>query len=207
MGEAFYENEMNYTLGFSETRYSPTSTKISKAEIDLMNNMRMLWEQHGVWTRSAITSILLNLPDVDLVTKRLLRNPKDFQIALQQFYGNENASKFGDLLKDHLVIASEIVKAAKNGDENAVRNAEKRWYENADEIAVLFSSINPYWSKEEWQRMLYRHLQLVKAEALDILNKNYEQGIVTYDEIEKQALEMADMMTQGIVKQFPNKFI
>lgn len=207
MGEAFYENEMNYTPGFSETRYSPTSTKISKAEIDLMNNMRMLWEQHGVWTRSAITSILLNLPDVDLVTKRLLRNPKDFQIALQQFYGNENASKFGDLLKDHLVIASEIVKAAKNGDENAVTNAEKRWYENADEIAVLFSSINPYWSKEEWQRMLYGHLQLVKSEALDILNKNYEQGIVTYDKIEKQALEMADMMTQGIVKQFPNKFI
>lgn len=197
MGKAFYESEMNYTR----------VSKISKTEMDLINTMRMLWEEHGMWTRSAITSILLNLPDVELVTKRLLRNPKDFEVVLQQIYGNENASKFANLLSNHLVIASELVKAAKNGDENAARDAEKRWYENADEIAILLSSINPYWSKEAWQIMLYKHLQLVKSEAVNILNKNYEQGIMTYDEIEKQALEMADAMTQGIVKQFPNKFM
>ena len=46
-------------LGYSHT----------KAQVDLMNDIRMLWEQHGVWTRSAITSIALNLPDVDFVVK------------------------------------------------------------------------------------------------------------------------------------------
>ncbi|MDD4439053.1 MAG: LysM peptidoglycan-binding domain-containing protein, partial [Tissierellia bacterium] len=31
--------------------------------------------------------------------------------------------------------------------------------------------------------------------------------ISIYDEIEKQALAMADMMSNGIIRQFPNKFL
>jgi hypothetical protein len=34
----------------------------------------------------------------------------------------------------------------------------------------------------------------------------YEEGIVIFDQIEKQALEMADVMINGIIKQFPNIF-
>ena len=54
--------------------------------------------------------------------------------------------------------------------------------------------------------MLYEHLRLVKAEAIDMLRKDYQSGVDIYDEIEIQALEMADMMAQGIIRQFPNKF-
>lgn len=54
--------------------------------------------------------------------------------------------------------------------------------------------------------MLYDHLKLVKAEAVAILNKNYAESIKIYDEIEKQALEMADVMAEGIIKQFHYKF-
>jgi hypothetical protein len=54
--------------------------------------------------------------------------------------------------------------------------------------------------------MLHRHLSLVKAEAVNMLTKNYEAGITVYDEIERQSLEMADLMSEGIVKQFPYKF-
>ncbi|WP_231638319.1 hypothetical protein [Rubeoparvulum massiliense] len=54
--------------------------------------------------------------------------------------------------------------------------------------------------------MLHRHLDLTKSEAVKILKKNYEADIATYDEIEKQALEMADVLAEGIVSQFPNKF-
>jgi hypothetical protein len=192
--------------GYHSQNYSPAPTKVTKSEVDLTNALSMLWEQHVAWTRMTIISIIAGLPDVDLVTQRLLRNPIDFEKALKLFYGDKIASKFRDLFKDHLVIAAELVKAAKAGNKEAAANAEKRWYANAGEIATFLGRINPYWSQDDWQSMLYEHLALTKSEAVDILTGNYEEGIKVYDEIEKQALKMADVMIKGIVKQFPEKF-
>lgn len=181
--------------------------RIGGAELDLNNSMRMLWEQHVTWTRLTIISMAFGLPDVDLVTQRLLRNPSDFAAALEPFYGRETAAKFAQLLTEHLVIAAQLVAAAKRGDTAAAADAERRWYANADQIAAFLASINPHWSQAEWQTMLYQHLSLTKSEAVDILTGDYAAGIAVYDEIEKQALMMADVMTAGIVRQFPRRFV
>jgi hypothetical protein len=179
----------------------------NESALELSNTFRELWEQHGAWTRMTIISMVFSLPDVDLVTKRLLRNPDDLANVLKLYYGESNASKFSTLLKDHLVTAAQLVKAAKAGDNKTAADAEKRWYANADEIAAFLASINPSWSQEEWKMMLHEHLRLVKAEAVSMLTKNYQAGIDVYDELEIQALEMADVMTEGIITQFPNRFI
>lgn len=179
---------------------------ISQSGLNLNNDIRMLWEQHVEWTRMTIISMVEELPDVKQVTNRLLRNPKDFEIALKPFYGDKIASEFSDLLTEHLVIAAQLVAAAKAGDNNGAEDAEKRWYENADEIATFLGSINPYWSEENWKSMLHEHLALTKSEAIEMLNKNYEKSIAIYDDIEKQALMMADVMIKGIIRQFPCRF-
>ncbi len=183
-------------------RYSPVSIRISETEVDLRNVIRKLWEQHIVWTRMTIISIIKDLPDVDFVTKRLLRNPTDFKNILKHFYRDEISSQFSDLFKSHIVIVAQLVKAAKAGYNKESADAERRWYENADEIAAFLGKINPYWSQEMWKRMLYEHLAMTKSEAINILTNNYEKSIMEYDEIEKQALKMADIMAEGIVKQF-----
>lgn len=187
----------------SEANYS----RENKSILELSNTFRELWEQHGAWTRMTIMSLVFGLPDVDLVTQRLLQNPVDFGNALKEFYGDEVGSRFSELLKDHLVIAAELVKAAKAGDNKTAADAEKRWYDNADAIAAFLAKINPNWSEEDWRMMLHKHLMLVKAEAVSMLTKNYGEGIKVYDELENQALDMADEMTQGIVNQFPDRFI
>ena len=181
--------------------------RISKAQLALNNQLRMLWGQHVVWTRFTILSIVFGLPDVDSVTNRLLRNPKDFAAVLKTLYGEQAAAKFDDLFTAHLVIASELVKAAKAGDNRAAADAEKRWYANADKIATFLASINPYWSEQQWKTMLYEHLALTKAEAVNMLTGKYVEGITVFDQIEKQALQMADVMINGIIQQFPNKFL
>jgi len=192
--------------GYYRQGVYPSPMKITKSEVELRNNIRMLWEQHGAWTRMAIMSIVFGLPDEEVATNRLLRNPVDFGNLLKIFYGNKIALRFSDLLKDHLVIAAQLVKAAKVGDNKSAAEAEKKWYENADELAALLSYINPYWSKESWRTMLHEHLALVKAEAVAMLTKDYAAGVKVYDKIESQALEMADMMAAGIINQFPHRF-
>lgn len=177
------------------------SSGISEAQQTLSNHIRLLWEQHVYWTRLFILSIAFGLPDTEFVTNRLLRNPKDFEAALKPFYG-ENAEKFEKLFTSHLTIAGELVMAAKAGDNAAAVDAERRWYANADEIAAFLSSINPYWSVQEWRKMLYEHLSMTKTEAVDFLTQKYEDSIKIFDHIEQQALMMADVMTQGLLKQF-----
>jgi LysM repeat protein len=184
----------------------PDPAGVNKAQVDLNNYIRMLWEQHVFWTRLAILSIVFDLPDANATTSRLLRNPKDFEVLLRPLYGDGGASRFADLLTSHLVIASELVKAAKAGNNRAMANAENRWYANADEIAAFLASINPYWSEVNWKAMLHEHLALTKTEAVDMLTGRYADSITVFDQIERQALGMADVMTDGVIRQFPNQF-
>lgn len=149
-----------------------------------------------------IISIAEGLADEEQVTRRLLRNPTDIAKVFQSFYGEEVANSLNNLITAHLVIAAQLVKAAKAGNTPAVASIDARWYANADEIATLLSSINPYWSREQMTRMWHRHLDLVKAQAVARLNKEYASDIALYDEGEQLLLQMADEFTEGIVRQF-----
>ncbi len=180
--------------------------RISKNENFLKGYMRSLWEQHVAWTRLAIISIVFNLPDINVTVGRLLQNATHMGLSLEPFYGEDAVKKYSELIKEHLVIAADLVKAAKAGDQNAATAIEKKWYANGDEIVAFLTSINPYIDKEAFRNMFYEHLALTKAEALAFLNKDYEAGVKLYDKIEKEALEMADMITKAIVQQFPQVF-
>lgn len=194
-------------MGVNTRQSMPDGGKcFTQSEVSLMNKIRRLWEEHSVWTRATILSLVDNGPDTELVTQRLLRNPTDFADLLRPLYGNDIASRFERLLRDHLVIAAQLVKAAKAGDSKAAEDYERQWYENADELAAFLASINPYWSESEWRDMLHEHLRLVKAEAVSRLNKNYAENIRIFDIIQTQALKMADVMSSGIIRQFPSRF-
>jgi hypothetical protein len=174
----------------------------TKRQVDLRNHLRLLWEQHAVWTWSTIISLVFGLPITDSVVARLLRNPVDFERALQPFYGDRIAAAFRDLLRKHLVLAADLVKAAKAGNNEAAAEAERKWYANADAIAVFLGKINPFWSQEQWRIMMRHHLDLVKAQAVNMLTGQYETSIAAYDENEIHVLGMADVMAEGIIKQF-----
>ena len=53
--------------------------------------------------------------------------------------------------------------------------------------------------------MLNEHLSLTTEEAKARLEKRWDDDAKTFDKIFDQAMHMADALTDGIVKQFPNK--
>lgn len=201
-----FQTPRYYSGQWSYPSYRRNPSGITKSALELSNTIRKLWEQHTVWTRATIVSLVFDLPDASFVTNRLLQNPVDFGNLFSIYYGDRAGTKLSDLLRDHLVIAAELVKAAKAGDNEAAAEIEKRWYTNGDQIAAFLGSINLYWSEEVWRRMIRMHLDLVKTEAVTLITGNYQEEGSIYDQLETQALEMADVMTQGIIRQFPARF-
>lgn len=173
------------------------------------DDMRKLWEDHITWTRLVIIGIFADLPpqDVDASTERLLQNQVDIGNAIKPFYGEEAGEQLTALLRDHILIAAEILQAAEDGNDAVLSDAIARWYANADDIAEFLNAANPKnWPLEEMRSMLRAHLDLTLEEAVTYLNGNYEASVAAYDQVHLQALEMADMLSDGIIKQFPHKF-
>ncbi|WP_455715160.1 acetylglutamate kinase [Anaerosporobacter sp.] len=171
-------------------------------QVELLNQLRLLWNQHVFWTRSFIISTAANLGDLDAVTKRLLQNPSDFGKVFQMFYDEQTVSTFVNLFTEHLQIAADLVNAAKNNDSNGVTEARNKWYQNADEIAAFFARINPYWSEQIWSDLLNDHLQMTEEEATLRLSGKYAEDVKLFDQIELEALKMADYMFYGLLNYF-----
>ena len=169
--------------------------------------MRKLWEDHITWTRLFIVSAVGNLPDRGDTTDRLLQNQVDIGNAIKPYYGDAAGEKLTALLKTHITTAAEVVAAAKANDTAKMADANKRWYANADEIAAFLSGANPKsWPRAEMTQMMHEHLDLTTAEVVAHLKGIWADDIAAYDKAHGQILQMADMLSAGIVKQYPAKF-
>jgi len=169
--------------------------------------MRKLWEDHVTWTRLYIISAAAGLPDTQLTANRLLDNQRDIGNAVAEFYGKDAGDKLTSLLRDHILIAADLVGAAKAGDNAKVATLDKKWHDNADEIATFLHGANPnHWPLATLKSAMKEHLDQTLDEASHRLKGDYAADIKDYDKIVSHILMMADVLSDGIIKQFPKKF-
>jgi len=177
-----------------------------KAAISLDKTMRNLWADYVIYTRDYIVSSLNDLPNSDAVYKKLLKNQDDIAKAIKPYYGDKGEKKLAKLLHDQTIIMTDLVKAAKQGNDNLIHEAQQKWNKNADAIANFLNETNPNWKKKDLTDMLYKYIDLTTNEVTSFLKKNWEDNINFYDKVRAQILNFADTLADGIVKQFPEKF-
>jgi hypothetical protein len=183
-----------------------TEPPATPSAVELRMAMRELWEAHVMYTRNYIISAVANLEDVGAIAGRLLKNQDDIGAAIKPVYGDAAGNKLAALLRDHITIAVDVVKAAKTGADADLAQADKKWHANADELAAFLSGANPNWPKKDLTDMLYRHLELTTGEVVARLKKDWTADIAAYDQGDAHMLMFADVLTKGILKQFPDKF-
>jgi hypothetical protein len=176
-------------------------------QLAFRNAMRKLWEDHITWTQVFIISAAGDLQDKGPATDRLLQNQVDIGNAIKPYYGDAAGEKMTALLKEHITTAAEVVAAAKAGDAAKMQDANERWFANADAIAAFLSGANPKnWPSGEMKAMMHDHLNQTTAEVQARLKGDWAADIAAYDRVHEQILRMADMLSDGIINQFPKKF-
>jgi hypothetical protein len=178
----------------------------SPSAVTLKQDMRKLWTDHVVWTRDYIIAALNDQPDTKAAATRLLKNQEDIGNAVATFYGAAAGQQLTTLLKEHITIAVDLIKAAKAGDKAGQQQADSRWQQNAVQIAEFLSKANPHWPKDVLASLMTRHLSTTTAEVVARLNKDWDADVRAFDEVYEHILQMADALADGIIKQFPGKF-
>ena len=184
----------------------PTQAATTSA-LDFHNQMRKLWEDHITWTRLTIVGVFTDDPETPTTIQRLLQNQVDIGNAIKPYYGDVAGDQLTALLHDHISGAADLLKAAKAGDQAAIKAASDKWYANGDQIATFLSSANPqHWPLDTLKAMMKMHLDTTLAEALANLKKDYSADVAAYDAVHLHILNMADALSSGIIAQFPDRF-
>ncbi len=183
------------------------SARISNSEFVLRQEMRRLWEDHITWTRLAIISLTTDSPDSEATVGRLLENQTDIGDAVKPFYGEAAGNELTRQLRLHILIAADVIAAARAGDQAELTDAQARWQSNADDIAAVLNSVNPkYWELATMKAEMHKHLDLTTQEAVARLQGNWSADVAAYDQIHEHILHMSDLLSSGLVKQFPQRF-
>ncbi len=166
-------------------------------------------------TRNVIISFEVNeaassatLPDLGAALDRLFQNQVDIGNAIKPYSGSEKGDELTALLHDHIAIAGEILQAVKTGDTAAYNDANARWYANAHDIAVFLSQTldPPLGTLADVDQMMKDHLDHTTAEVVARLTEDWTGDVAAYEKVHAQALEMADMLSDGIIANFPSRF-
>ena len=178
----------------------------SQEKQSLQTAVRKLWADHVIWTRQYIVAAVAGTPDAEAAAGRLLRNQEDIGNAIVPLYGEDAGARLTALLKDHIMIAVDLVDAAIKGNKRAFARHDRRWDENADDIAAFLAGANPNWPEEDVRDLLAQHLSLTKGEAVARLGQDWDADVAAFDDIFTEILTMADALSDGIVAQFPERF-
>ncbi len=175
--------------------------------LELNQAMRKLWSDHMHWTLATVDAFYNEPKQLDLKLNRLLENQKQIGAAIVPFYGQAAGDQLAKLLTEHITDAVPVLKAAQANDKVALDKALESWYKNAKEIADFLSSANPKnWPESATEPALKSHITHTTEYSVNILKGDYKSSIEGFEGALNHMLMLADTLSEGIAKQFPDKF-
>jgi len=190
----------------------PNEFSIQRAQVftnaatDFRLSMRQLWDDYQNYTRNFIISYVAGIDDVSKVSAMAAKTQKNIGNVIVSVYGYSIGIKLSNLLRDHFALGEDMVEAAKARNDLELNRSIKKWYANVYETAYFLSSINPNWEERKLAFLLHKHLELTIAEVTARLKKDWQSDIYSYDKDQVYMRKFADMLSEGIIKQFPSKF-
>lgn len=175
--------------------------------VDLKLAMRNLWGDHIFWIRNvALTTKLGDTEAAKVADEQVVQNAKAIAEAVVPYYGKAAGDTLFTLLAGHYGSVKDFMNAAFSGNKAGMDSAKTKMINNAKDIAVFLSSVNPNWPEQTLLGALGSHGALHMAQIEQINAKNFAAEAKTWEQEKSQVFQIADVLSEGIVKQFPQKF-
>jgi hypothetical protein len=178
----------------------------SGEELELNNKLRLYWRQYLYWLRSVIVDMVFNVPELEAAQKRLLQTAIDVSATYTEYYNESAGNQFENVFRNNLLITIELVRAIISGNQQAVKEQEQNWINNAGEIGAFYNSINPIWNKEQFQNGLTGLMRSIENLTVLLIQGKYEEAVNSFDQMGVNQLLIINMIFEGIVEQFPERF-
>ena len=176
-----------------------TESEREDSILRLNEDMRLAWLNHVYWTRMYLMSVVADNADQQAVEERLLETADEITDVFARYLPIATTRQLRNLLTEHIEIGGQIIQVLKAKNMTDYDALVQEWYRNANQMAALFASHNPYFESRETRNMLLNHLDLTREEIEHQVNGEYEQSIDVFRDVEQQALAMADYFARGLL--------
>jgi hypothetical protein len=193
------------SYSFAKAKENPATWTPKATELRLA--MRNLWEDHIFWVRNVVlTTKLGDTAAAKVEEEQVVKDAREIANAVIPYYGKDAGNKLFNLLAAHYGAVKDCMNAVYSGNKEAKNVAMDKMNKNADEIATFLSSANPNWPKAALLSALAAHAGYHMAEIDAINAKDFPSEAKTWGAMKAQVDGIADTLTEGLVKQFPQKF-
>jgi hypothetical protein len=163
-------------------RRSSSARRLSRSD------MRVLWEDHV-----DVDAAGDHQPDGPARRTRRRRSPRsrepdDIGNAVKPFYGKAAGNKLTAELRKHILIAADVIAAAKAGDQAKLADAQARWRSNANDIARSWRVSTRATGSGEDEGEMSKHLALTTQEAVARLQGRWAADVAAYDQVQHHIL-------------------
>ena len=180
--------------------YNDTSALKARME------MRALWSDHASLTHAYIVSAAAGLPDVGALAQRMQKNADDIAGTLGRYYSDGAAARLSTLLRTHATLVSDAQQMAKNNEKDAMTSVQDKLELNGRETVAFLCSLNPNWDEATLRGVFEEHVNHENDELTSRVQQDWPGGITAWDDAQAQVLKLADMLSLGIERQFPDRF-
>ena len=196
-----------FSSSYSFAQAKKEAAKFTPKTVDLRLALRDLWVGHIFWVRNVVlTTKLGDATAAKVAEEQAVQNAKNIANSITPYYGKEAADKLFNLLAGHYGAIKEYMTAVYAGNKQGADAARNKLLKNGEEIAAFLSSANPNWPKEALLSALAAHAGHHMAQIEAINGKNWPSEAQTWEPMKNHIYTIADVLANGIVKQFPSKF-
>jgi hypothetical protein len=179
---------------------------VSREAWALQRTMRRLWADQAVWTRNFLVAALSDAPDTQAASERLLRHQEDVGNAFAPFYGEAAGGELSVSLTQHTLIAADLIELVRLEDfGERFEELDRKWDLNAAHIARLLGDLNPQWNMDV-HHLLSQNLALTRQWVDARTFCDWDKDIAIFDHVMTDVVTLADALSVGIVKKFPDQF-
>ncbi len=195
------------TPGLSLAQAKAEAPGVTRKTVELHLALRNLWGDHIFWIRNVVlTTKLGDKEAAKAADEQVVQNAKAIADAVVPYYGKAAGDKLFTLLAGHYASVKDFMNAAFAANKAGMDSAKTKMLNNAKEIAVFLSSANPNWPEQALLSALGSHGALHMAQIEEINAKKFEAEAKTWEQEKAQVFQIADVLSDGIVKQFPQQF-